>query len=68
MSLTFRRAASCAAASLLLFTGAYDPAQAESATSTPNDVVDLPTMTQGALNVLDNNSEGFFLYPHRAPW
>ncbi|WP_237198773.1 alkaline phosphatase [Rothia nasimurium] len=39
MSLTFRRAASCAAASLLLFTGAYAPAQAESATSTPKNVI-----------------------------
>ncbi|MGH1978505.1 alkaline phosphatase [Rothia sp. L_38] len=35
--------------------------QARSDAATPNDVVDLPTMTQGALNVLDNNSEGFFL-------
>lgn len=39
MSLTFRRAASCAAASLLLFTGAYAPAQAETATSTPKNVI-----------------------------
>jgi alkaline phosphatase len=29
--------------------------------ATLNDVVDLPTMTEGALNVLDNNDEGFFL-------
>ena len=26
-----------------------------------NDVVDLPTMTKGALNVLDNDQDGFFL-------
>lgn len=35
--------------------------QGRSDSAALNDVVDLPTMTAGALNVLDNNDEGFSL-------
>ncbi|MFV0435211.1 MAG: alkaline phosphatase [Leucobacter sp.] len=35
--------------------------QARSAGAPLNDVPDLPTLTRGAINMLDNNDEGFFL-------